>query len=211
MTRKLWPCRCIGCHHAVSLRSARTQDWPRLSVTRGGMFGWPSPVIDVPFIAQVDRSPLERDSYRRRQGRKGGYRDAANMIDAVGHLAGARRLRAVAPVRHVGADGHVEFEHARRQELRRHADDERQRQANRQETSRDRRHAGKTWAVDERGSTLLGGSDVGHRRHFGTSRRHAISWTHYPRRCRLPISACPHGTMIQPRSRRIGEDVDEKD
>ena len=48
--------------------------------------------------------------------------------------------------------------------------DERQRQADRQETFRDRRHGGKTWAADERGSTLLGGSDIGHRRLFGTSR-----------------------------------------
>ena len=53
MTRKLWPCRCIGCHHAVSLRSASTQLWPFCKVRSGGIFGWPSPVMDMPFIAHV--------------------------------------------------------------------------------------------------------------------------------------------------------------
>ena len=28
-TRKLWPCRCIGCHQAVSLRIVSTQLRPR--------------------------------------------------------------------------------------------------------------------------------------------------------------------------------------
>jgi simple sugar transport system ATP-binding protein len=39
VTRKLCPCRCIGCHQAVSFRNARTQLWPRFSARSGGMFG----------------------------------------------------------------------------------------------------------------------------------------------------------------------------
>src|SRR4029077_656134 len=83
------------------------------------------------------------------------------MMDTDWNMAGARRLRPVAPACHVGANAHLPNRHARRQRLNRCADEERQCQANRQETFRDRRHAAKTWAADERGSTLLGGSDIG--------------------------------------------------
>src|SRR4029077_4282957 len=98
----------------------------------------------------IERCPLERGSYRDRRGRKGGHRETADMIDTVRHMAGARRLRPVAPACHVGANAHLPNRHARRQRLNRCADEERQRQANRQETFRDRRHAAKTWPADDR-------------------------------------------------------------
>jgi hypothetical protein len=58
-------------------------------------------------------------------------------------MAGARGLRPGAPARHVGTNARLPDRHARRQKLSRHADDERQRKANRQETFQYRRHAGK--------------------------------------------------------------------
>jgi hypothetical protein len=76
-------------------------------------------------------------------------------------MAATRRLRPGGPACHTGAKTDLLGCHARRQHLNRCADKERQRQANRQETFPDRRHARKTWATDEGGSTLSGGADFG--------------------------------------------------
>src|SRR4029077_12707288 len=91
----------------------------------------------------IERCPLERDSYQDRRSRKRGQGDAIYVIDIVRHMAGARGLRRGAPPRHVGTNARLPDRHARRQKLSRHADDERQRNANRQETFQYRRHAGK--------------------------------------------------------------------
>src|SRR5437764_14605799 len=51
----------------------------------------------------IERCPLEHDSYRNWRGRKGGHCAAAEIIDAIRHVAGARGWGMVAPARRVGA------------------------------------------------------------------------------------------------------------
>jgi hypothetical protein len=131
------------------------------------------------------------------------------MIDTVRHMAGARRLRPGAPVCHVGVNAHVPDRHARRQHLNRCAEDKRQRQENRQETFRDRRHAGKTWAADERGSTLLEGSDIGHRRRFGTSITRDFLDS-LSEKLQAPYLSVPTRDDDSTKIERIGEDINEK-
>src|SRR6266496_1645980 len=63
------------------------------------------------------------------------------MIDAVRRMPGARRLRVSTSARHFSAHRNLGFGHAGRHQLRRHADQKRQRQAERQETFRNRRHS----------------------------------------------------------------------
>lgn len=88
-----------------------------------------------------------------------GFRDL-DAVASSGHLPatcspGARWLRTVAAARHPGAYRCWRVGHAQRHKLSRHANQESQRQAERQETFQEHHHAGKDMGCSETRSTFL--------------------------------------------------------
>jgi hypothetical protein len=144
--------------------------------------------------------PLERDRFGARRGREGGYRDAADVINTVRHMVATRRLRPGAPACHTGAKTDLLGCHSRRQHLNRCADKKRQRQANRQETFPDRRHARKTWLLMNAGQACREERTLGSLP-FRTSDAARPPWTHYPRSSMLHVSSSRLERRSRSRSR----------